>query len=113
MSYLIDTNILIWYSLDDSRLPEKFVNIISNPENDIWISITSLWEITIKNAKGDLIQEYDLKEFFNINIFQQNINILPIKPEHLYVLKNIPFHHKDPFDRIIFAQSVSEKMEFL
>ena len=68
MRYLIDTNVFIWYVIDDNRLSKNFINILSDLNSDLWISIASLWEITIKNAKGDLIQDYELPEFFEINI---------------------------------------------
>jgi PIN domain nuclease of toxin-antitoxin system len=89
------------------------LNEISNSANSVFLSLASIWEIQIKIT--------NLKFSFNNNLFdviadEQKINnfqLLPIKISHIIELENLPFHHKDPFDRIIIAQSNIEKMKLV
>ena len=113
MKYLIDTNILLWYINGDEQLPNEFEKIIDNSESEIFISIASLWEITIKVSKGSLVIQDNLDMFFRKNIETAGINILPIELKHLLMLKQLPFIHRDPFDRLIFSQAESENLKFL
>jgi len=113
MRYLLDTNIFLWYIAGDMKLPDNHIKIIDNLENDIWLSAASLWEIAIKVAKGTLDIDGDLESFFKINVLDAEISVLQIELSHLVYLHRLPFLHRDPFDRLIFAQSMIEKLTFL
>lgn len=113
MRYLLDTNIFLWYIAGDMKLPDNHLKIIDDLENDIWLSLASLWEITIKVSKGTLDIDDDLENFFKINVLDAEIGVLQIEPSHLVYLHRLPFLHRDPFDRLIFAQSMIEKLAFL
>jgi PIN domain nuclease of toxin-antitoxin system len=113
MRYLLDTNIFLWYIAGDMKLPDNHLKIIDDLENDIWLSVASLWEITIKVSKGTLDIDDDLENFFKINVLDAEIGVLQIEPSHLVYLHRLPFLHRDPFDRLIFAQSMIEKLAFL
>ena len=107
MNYLIDTHILIWFIEGDEKLSQNAQALITNPVNNIYISQASLWEMTIKISIGKLslsISLSDLKLFLSSNQFQ----ILETKFRHYEILQSLPFHHQDPFDRLIIAQAKAE-----
>ena len=107
MKYLIDTHILIWFIEGSDRLSQKAQAIITNPANDIYISQASLWEMTIKISIGKLslsISLSDLELFLSSNQFQ----ILETNFHHYEILQHLPFHHQDPFDRMIISQAKAE-----
>lgn len=113
MHYLIDTNVFLWFVEGDPRLDSRLVDRITEPSSELWISVASLWEITIKISKGRLLPNIDLKDYFRRRIDDNEIRILPIKTDHLLMLETLPFHHKDPFDRLIASQSLSENLPLL
>ncbi len=111
--FLIDTNIFLWHMEDDPSLPKGYRSIIDNIDVEIWVSIVSFWEITIKTARGDLEQIGDFDEFVNVKFVSTGFHVLPIRIDHLVTLRRLPFYHKDPFDRLIIAQSLTEKLPLL
>lgn len=113
MKYLIDTNILLWFFYDDEKLPSLFKTLIEDESNQIFISIASIWEISIKNSIGKLELGKSFDEIFPSYLDIYSFDVLPVKIEHLQKLNNLPFHHNDPFDRIIISQVFSEKLDFL
>ncbi len=113
MNYLLDTNIFLWSINDDKKLPNKIRSILNEDEHNYYISIASLWEIIIKISLDKLSLDIPLSEIIQKLRETDSIRILQIKPEHIYQLENLPFCHKDPFDRIIFIQSRFEDMRFL
>ena len=109
MRVLLDTHTLIWFTEGNDRLSERAKSEISNVNNDNFISMVSLWEIVIKSSNGKL----ELKQTFNkLNQFLSlnNIQILNIQVNHLTALLSLPHHHKDPFDRLLIAQAISENL---
>ena len=107
MELLLDTHAFIWFIDGDNSLPEKAVNTIKEINNKCFISVASLWEIAIKSS----LKKIELKSGFNkINDFlaENDIDILPITFDHLQKLLELPYHHRDPFDRIIISQGLSE-----
>lgn len=107
MSVLLDTHAFIWFINSDTQLPEKVKNTIENSENECFLSIASIWEIAIKTSLGKLklASNFDkIKEFLSINA----ITILPLKFEHAQTLLTLEYCHRDPFDRIIISQGISE-----
>lgn len=104
---LLDTHTLLWFYSGDGQLSVRVKNEILNLSNVCFISIASLWEITIKVNLGKLQLESPLPDLFNF-IDRNEIDILPIELSHLLQLNNLPDYHKDPFDRIIIAQSIAD-----
>ena len=113
MKYLIDTNIFLWFALDDPRLPLNMKTIIEEEANDIFVSVVSLWELTIKHSLGKLELTRPLHELFLSFSDEFHFSLLAIEKAHLLKLDQLPFHHRDPFDRLIFAQSLVETMPLL
>ena len=112
MHYLLDTHTLLWFLDDDPQLPEKVKEEIININNNCFVSIASLWEIAIKVKIGKLTIKFPFEKF--ADYFSANeIELLPISLDHLTQLLNMDFHHRDPFDRIIIAQSRVEQLTIL
>ena len=104
MRILIDTHILIWFLEGNESLAKSRQELLSEIGNDVFVSIGSLWEIAIKLSLGKLRTKNSLNEII-IQIESENIKILPISPEHVSHVESLPFHHRDPFDRILISQA--------
>lgn len=113
MKLLLDTHVFLWFITGDSRLSSDARSLIEDMANDKFVSIASLWEIAIKFSLGKLTLSDDFDVLFpnqlNINGFEQ----LAVETNHLYEIVKMPFHHRDPFDRLLVAQAISEKMSII
>lgn len=108
MSYLLDTHTILWWRQDDKRLPHHWDEVLSSPvEHDIYVSVVSLWEIAIKTSIGKLDFDGTIEKFSATLLSDQGFRLLPIEPTHLGRLATLPTHHKDPFDRLLIAQTVA------
>ncbi len=112
MRVLIDTHVLIWHLEDDSHLPLVKSALIDDEDNEILISVASLWEIAIKTSLGKLKLSRPIAEIID-QIHQSTGSILAIEPYHATQVSTLPFHHKDPFDRMIIAQALSERLPII
>ena len=110
--FLIDTHTFIWLIEDDPKLPDSSKQLIDDLENDIFISIASLWEMAIKISIGKLKLAGVLAQAID-ELYARNIKILPIDSLHVLRVQNLPLHHKDPFDRIIISQSLVENITII
>lgn len=112
MKYLIDTQILIWLFGDTNRLSPTVAGIIKDSKNNIVVSIASFWEIAIKSSLNKLKLPFDLPKLVDETL-ANNIDLLDIDMAHILAVANLPFHHGDPFDRIIIAQGISENLKII
>lgn len=112
MKLLLDTHAFIWFVENDANLPVKLRNQIEDTDNEIFISIVSLWEIAIKTSLGKLEMAIDLPTIIN-KIEENGFVILPIFPEHTVYVSSLHFHHRDPFDRMLIAQTIIEKLKII
>nr|WP_295109141.1 type II toxin-antitoxin system VapC family toxin [uncultured Caulobacter sp.] len=110
MKVLLDTNVLLWWLLDDVRLNQAAIAVITEPENDVLVSVVSLWEIAIKVRIGKL--EADLEEIERV-LEEESLTRLAISSAHLRALGGLPAHHRDPFDHMLIAQAIAEEAVFL
>ena len=110
MRLLLDTHTFLWFILDDPHLSTTAREMISDPTNDIEVSPATYWEIAIKISLGKyaLPESYDV--FIEREIQDNDFRILPIEPKHAAALTTLPFHHRDPFDRLLIAQAIVEAM---
>lgn len=112
MDYLLDTHTFIWFIEGDEMLPEKTRKEIMHLDNACFLSIGSLWEIAIKSRIGKLnlkVPFHKLAEF----LIQTNIKLLSIEFSHLQTLLTLELIHRDPFDRIIVAQAITESLTII
>lgn len=112
MKYLIDTHIFIWFVENSNKLSRAAKSIIEDKDNEIYISIASLWEISIKTAIGKL-QIKGTFDSIEDDLKDNAIEILPITFAHTLENNQLPFHHRDPFDRIIVSQAIVENLDFI
>lgn len=104
-SYLLDTHTLLWMQDDNKTLSTTAREILEDSRCNLYLSIASLWEISIKQSLGKLQLEYTLDELSE-SCLSNNILVLPIQLSALNILKNLPFIHRDPFDRIIVSTAI-------
>lgn len=107
MNILLDTNALLWLFNDDDRLSEKAKTSIGNPDNKVLVSIVSFWEIAIKMSLSKLVLDIPFEYLFD-ECETLDIGILNINKLHLIPLRELPFVHRDPFDRLIICQAIVE-----
>lgn len=109
MRLLLDTNVLLW-TLAGSPKIQPVSQLILAPESEVFVSTASLWEIAIKTAIGKLTA--DLTEIRQA-VAASGLLELSIHGEHVETIATLPMHHKDPFDRMIVAQAITEPMRLL
>ena len=109
----MDTHAFLWLSLDDPQLSQNARDLLADTDNELWLSPASYWEIAIKISLGKYQITETLNEFVNREIVNNGISILPINPQHAQVVTTLPFHHKDPFDRLLIAQAMVEQMDIV
>lgn len=112
MRYLIDTHVLIWYLNGDTDLSERYITLMHDPQNQLYISIVSIWEITIKLSLNKLDLTKSIKQIEEY-ILSKDYKVLNISFEHLKTLSELPHHHNDPFDRLLIAQAISENLTII
>jgi PIN domain nuclease of toxin-antitoxin system len=112
MNLLLDTHTFLWFINADTQLPFKDVELISDLSNIRYVSIASIWEIVIKFSlnKLEIIGGFNTIENFLEN---NDIEVLPINFSHTKQLLTLPYHHNDPFDRIIISQAISENLHVI
>jgi len=105
--YLIDTHVLLWALGSSDKIPEKIKEILINPQNEICISSVSLWEISIKVSVGKLKLNQSLSSFLDI-VESGNFTIFGLETDYCKRQGDLPFIHKDPFDRNLIATAICE-----
>ena len=105
---LLDTHTFLWFVNDTSRLPMRVNNAIEDAE-DVYISIASFWEMTIKSSLGKLDLPASISQMME-DCSKMDLSLLPIKSGHLEKLQSLPWIHRDPFDRLLVAQAQDEKL---
>lgn len=113
MNLLLDTHIFLWFVNDDLKLGDDLKGLIEDESNSSFLSVASLWEMSIKYNLGKLTLAPSYEEFVEKEVRQSSIIILKIKLEHLKINASLPFHHRDPFDRLIISQSLAESIPIM
>ncbi len=113
MTFLLDTHAFLWFALRDARLSKTGSLLISDPGNRLLLSPASYWEIAIKISLGRYELNDDFGLFMREQIVENVLDILPITLEHAAVVATLPFHHRDPFDRLLVAQAIAEQIAIL
>ncbi len=112
MKLLLDTHAFLWFVAGSEQLSETARKAIEDPQNESFVSIASLWEVSIKTSLGKL----DIRGKYETVIDDVNENcfiILPIEFSHTLVQHQLPWYHRNPFDRIIISQAIHEKMDIV
>lgn len=109
MRYLLDTHAFLWAAVDDPELPRAARAIIIQPKNECFLSAASVWKMAIKLSLGKLALSLSLEQFVRHGL-QNGIRLLDVTADHVYRVEHLPFHHRDPFDRVLVAQALHEGM---
>jgi len=112
MRFLIDTHVFLWFIGNAKELSKTPKETIEDGNNEIFISIASLREISIKTALGKLSIKGNYESVID-DLNDNSIQILPVNFAHTVEQNKLPFHHRDPFDRIIISQALVEKIDFI
>jgi PIN domain nuclease of toxin-antitoxin system len=113
VKFLLDTHTFIWFITGNHQLPVPLRILIETIENQRLISMASLWEIAIKMSLGKLDMGAPFSALVPGQLTTNRIEILPITVAHLHHVAQLPFHHRDPFDRLLIAQSQVEEVPLL
>ena len=101
---LVDTHALLWWLTDDPALSATARDAIADPANDPFVSSASVWEIAIKRSLGKL----EIEDRWSTALRQLDLTPLPVTAHHAFRVERLPWHHRDPFDRILVAQADAE-----
>src|SRR5689334_23286388 len=110
MRLLLDTHTLIWFAEDSPQMPDYTKTVLEDGQHEKWVSVASVWEIAIKYRLGKLALAEPPEEYLPYIIKGGGISILPVLFEHAVYVSKLALHHKDPFDRLLVAQSLLESM---
>jgi len=110
MNYLLDTHSLLWYLAGSPQLSIKSRQLMDDTSNILYVSVASLWEIAIKISVGKLSLAQPFAVMFPKQLVDNSIEILPITLDHLTRLAELPFHHRDPFDRLLAVQAMNDML---
>lgn len=113
MKTLLDSHALIWSTVEPDRLSKNARQFFTKPGQELIVSIASLWEITIKMANGKLTSLGASIEDLIAALRTRRVELLPIRTSHLIRLQSLPYHHRDPFDRLLVAQAIEENLAIL
>ena len=113
MKVLLDTHVFIWLDTQPEKLSNTVMEICQDIDNQLYLSMASVWEMQIKVQLGKLKLKIPLADMLTVQQQENDLNILNIVLPHIYQLQALPFHHNDPFDRLIIAQSVLEDMTLI
>ena len=108
MNCLLDTHTFLWAITGDSRLSKRAREEFESPSNKLYLSVVSLWEIAIKVALGKLPLPSDTEAFLKKHLAMNSIEVLPVLAAHAFRILTLDAHHRDPFDRMLVAQSMVE-----
>jgi len=112
MNFLIDTHAFLWYIQASSKLSPKAADVLEDPSHSLYFSVASLWEISIKMGLGKLTLDNSFHEL-EVLLSRLSIEILPITFADTETYLRLPLHHRDPFDRILIAQSMNRSLSII
>lgn len=112
MGYLLDTHTFIWMMEDAPQLSKRVAAIILDETESLWISPVSFWEMSIKRSLGKLNLKHTTQQFWK-EAEKQKIDFLSLSLSHFAAVEQLPFHHRDPFDRLLIAQAKTEELTLL
>ena len=108
LDLIFDTHSFIWWADEPMKLSQAALAALENEDNRLFVSDVSIWEIQVKVQLGKVKLKFSLEDLLESQQRNNEVKILPITTEHILALNNLPFHHKDPFDRLLIAQSIVE-----
>lgn len=113
MKILLDTHTFLWFVMDSPKISKRAASLIESTDNEVYLSVASVWEMAIKISIGKLRIDERFEDFIMPELENNKFSLLNIEVQHLAKVVNLPFHHRDPFDRLLAAQSLMMNMPIL
>jgi PIN domain nuclease of toxin-antitoxin system len=113
MRLLFDTECWLWSVREPDRLNKRAKELIDDPATELYLSVASIWEIIIKSQIGKLPLPKAPGDYIPELLQLQQTKTLVITPSHIYQLPRLPLLHRDPFDRLLIAQTLTENLTLL
>src|SRR5688572_11186279 len=113
MRLLLDTHAFLWFAWGSSQLSSMARSLIENPANQKLVSLVGLWEIAVKVSVGKLTLAKPIGEFLAEHLDGNGFDILPIERSHVIRVADLPWHHRDPFDRLLISQCLAEALPLI
>lgn len=110
MRILLDTHVFLWWAVDDPRLSAELRLALESPDNQVYLSSVSVWEIVIKQGLGRIRLPDNPADWLQAYVTQYGLLPLAIEHSHALTIRDLPPKHRDPFDRMLVAQAVCEGM---
>ena len=110
MKFLLDTQIFIWWDSEPEKLPARISALFEDPSLTFVLSIASVWEIAIKIRIGKLALSQPFADLIPAQIAENEIELMPVSMDELKVVAMLPLHHRDPFDRLLIAQAMVQRI---
>ena len=113
MRLLLDTHTFIWFFKGNPKLSNQIRVLIEDESNEKLLSVASIWEMAIKQSMGKLSFSLPFEAFITQQLSINDFNLLDIRINHITIVATLPFHHRDPFDRLLIAQAMAEQIPIL
>lgn len=113
MRLLLDTHTFLWYIWDHPELSPTAIELIEDKQNEKFVSIVSVWEMAIKVSTGKLMLNRPFNDLKSAMIEGNGFELWPLSFDHTVFVSTLPYHHKDPFDRLLIAQSLTDQMPII
>jgi PIN domain nuclease of toxin-antitoxin system len=110
--YLLDTNLVLWTAVSPDRLSKRAEALVASRDVDVAFSLATMWEVAIKTSLEKPGFNVDSTALRN-GLLDQDFRQMDIRPEHIAVVARLPWHHRDPFDRLLVAQALVEGLTLL
>lgn len=110
---LLDTHVFVWALAARHRLPPHTWDLLSDPDQPLWLSMASAWELSIKAARGKLELGRGVDKFVAEGCHRAGIELVDVTLAHVAEVERLPLHHRDPFDRMLVAQARVERVPLL
>lgn len=108
MKLLLDTHVLLWVLVQPGKLSPRVVDAVSDVRNDVFVSAINIWELAIKASLGRQPLPADWTAQVKAICASERFMVLPVTPDHAFAVQHLPWHHRDPFDRMLVAQALTE-----
>jgi PIN domain nuclease of toxin-antitoxin system len=109
----MDTHTFLWAAVEPNRLSGAAGQAIQSQDAELFLSVASLWEIGILQSLGRIKVKLSIREIADLSVSELGADLLAIEPEHIDRVRKLPFHHRDPFDRMLIAQALQSEAVIL
>ncbi len=108
MKFILDTHAFIWMDTDPTKVSPRVVQVLNDTNNEIHLSVASVWEMVIKSQTGKLVLSDAIDKIIAEQMKRNPLQLLPVGLPHVLAIQTLPSIHKDPFDRLLVAQAMIE-----